>query len=274
MNLQPKTIKPGWAKRWTRQSIELFRRAPSVAVGVMTIFGMVNAFIPQPLALDVPLTIFMVGILFSGLRAVDHDSGHAWSATWTFFRQSARDLAHLARDVFLIMLVFGMVMALLFYFYSAATHGAGIIKPNSAYLHLPGWLRHGTLRSGAMLELGIFLPAVLPLIYLTMSVGNQPLMHYMTGYKATVLNMRLTYMVFMGGIAAISLLTPLLKQIPSFFLGCVLMTGFAAAFWWFGTWGYLWCREMFEGTAENARATSTEKQRIAVHAYTTSTTPP
>ncbi len=265
MTLTPKTIDPGWAKRWTRQSVELFRRAPALAVGVMTLFGLVNAFIPQPFALDVPLTVFMVGILFSELRAADHDSGRAWSATWAFFRQAARYLAHLARDAFLLMLVFGMAMALLFYFYSAATHGAGIFKPTSAYFHLPGWLRHGAPSEGTMLTLGIFMPGVLPLIFLTMSVGNQPLMHYVTGYKSAVLNIGLAY-ALLGGLLICSFLTPLLKQIPSFFLGCALMAGFAAAFWWFGTWGYLWCREMFEGTTENAPAT--EKQRMPVQGAT------
>lgn len=264
MTLTPKTIEPGWAKRWTRQSVELFRRSPGLAVGIVTLFGLVNAFIPQPIALDVPLTVFMVGILFSGLRAVDHDCGHAWAATWTFFRIAAGDLAHLARDAFLFLLAFGMVAALLFAFYSAATHGAGIVHPAAAYHHLPGWMRNGTFREGTMLTLGVFMPAALPTIFLTMSVGNQPLMHYATGYKAAVLNISLAYML-LGGLLICSCLSPLLKQAPSFFLGCALMAGFAAAFWWFGTWGYLWCREMFEGTAENAPATSTEKQRMAVH---------
>ncbi|EGQ62007.1 hypothetical protein GGI1_10228, partial [Acidithiobacillus sp. GGI-221] len=50
MILQPKPVAPGWAKRWTRQSVELFRRAPGLAIGVMTLFALVNAFIPQPLA--------------------------------------------------------------------------------------------------------------------------------------------------------------------------------------------------------------------------------
>ncbi len=263
MNLQPKTIDPGWSKRWTRQSVDLFRRAPGLAVGIMTLFGLVNAFIPQPIALDVPLTIFMVGILFSSLRAVDRDSGNPWSATWTFFRQSARDLAHLARDVFLIMLVFGMAMGLIFAFYSAATHGAGVIKPEPAYFHLPGWLRHGVPRGGSMLTLGIFQPGVLQLIFLTMSVGNQPLVHYTTGYKSVTLNWPLAYMM-MGCLLACSFLMPILRQVPSFGLGCALMAGFAAAFWWFGAWGYLWCREMFEGTQENAEETA--KQSSPIHA--------
>ena len=263
MNLQPKTIDPGWAKRWTRQSIDLFRRAPGPAVGVMTLCSLINAFIPQPIALDVPITVFMVGILFSSLRAADHDSGNPWSAALAFFRQSAQDLAHLARDAFLIMLVFGMAFALIFAFYSAVTHGTGIIKPNPAYFHLPGWLRHGVPRAGTMLILGILMPGVLPLIFLTMVVGNQPLMHYVTGYKAAILNMRLAYML-LGGLLVCSFLTPILRQIPSFWLGCVLMSGFAIAFWWFGAWGYLWRREMFEGTQENAKETA--KRLSHVHA--------
>ena len=273
MIIHPKTIDPGWAGRWTRQSVDLFRRAPGLAIGVMALFGLVNACIPRLIALNVPITVFMVGLLFSSLRAVDHDSGKPWTATWTFFRQTAHDLAHLARDVFLIMLVFGMAMALLFYFYSAATHGAGIAKPDPAYLHLPGWLRHGVPREGNMLTLGIFLPAVLPMIFLTMSVGHQPLMHYATGYKATVLNMQLTYTVFMGGLLACAFLTPLLRQLPlqgvSLFLaGCALMAGFAAAFWWFGAWGYLWCREMFEGTKENTPKTARQRSKaLMVSSY-------
>lgn len=269
MTLQPKTINPGWAKRWTRQSIELFRRTPGLAIGMMTLFALVNAFVPQPLALNVPITVFMVGLLFASLRAADHDSGNPWTATWTFFRQTARDLALLARDVFLIMLVFGAVMGLLFTFYSAATHGAGTIKPNPAYFQLPGWLRHGTVRAETMLTLGIFLPGSIPMIFLAMSVGNQPMMHYDTGIKANVLNMRLTYTVFMGGLLACSFLMPILRQLPLQgtalrVAGFALMAGFVAAFWWFGAWGYLWCREMFEGTAENAKETA--KQHVHAHA--------
>lgn len=271
MILQPKTIDPGWAGRWTRQSVELFRRAPALAIGVMTLFGLVNAFIPQPITLDVPLAVFMVGLLFSSLRAVDQDSGNAMSATWTFFRQSARDLAHLARDAFLIMLVFGMAMGLIFAFYHTVTHGAGIVKPDPAYFHLPDWLRHGVPREGNMLTLGIFLPGVLPMIFLTMSVGNQPLMHYATGYHAAILNLRLTYMVFMAGLMACSFLSSILRQIPLqgtplFLAGCALMAGFAAAFWWFGAWGYLWCREMFEGTRENAGETAKQRAHVSAAA--------
>ncbi|WP_163055003.1 hypothetical protein [Acidithiobacillus ferrooxidans] len=263
MTLTPKTIDPGWARRWTRQSAELFRRAPGLAIGVMTLFSLVNAFIPQPLALNVPITAFMVGLLFSSLRAVDHDSGKAWMATWTFFRQAARDLALLARDAFLFILVFSAALMLFFTFYSAATHGAGIVKPGPAWFRLPNWLRHGVPRAGDTLTLGIFLPGVLQLIFLTMSVGNQPLMHYQTGYLSAVLNWRLAYLM-LGALMGCSFLVPILRQVPSFWLGCALMAVCTAAFWWFGAWGYLWCREMFEGTKENARETAKQTRHALI----------
>ena len=256
MNLQPKTIDPGWAKRWTRQSIELFRRAPGVAVGIMTLFDLVNVLVPQPIALNVPLTVFMVGILFSSLRAADHDSGHALHATLAFFRQTARDLAHLARDAFLFLLVFWILSWLPFAF-----HGDGAITSNSAYFQLPGWLCHGVRREGAMLALGVFVPGVIPLIFLTMCVGNQPLIHYATGFGAAELNLRLS-MVFTIGLFACGFVMSILRQTPSWWLACTFLAGFAAAFWWFGAWGYLWCREMFEGTKENARETAKQSSRV------------
>jgi hypothetical protein len=253
--LTPKTISPGWAKRWTRQSVDLFRRTPALAIGIMTMFGMVNAVIPQPFLLGVPLTAFMMGILFSSLRAADHDSGHALYVTWLFFRQCARDIAHLARDVFIFMLVLGFFLGIAIFFYHKVTHDIGTVKPDPAYLDLPGWIRGGVLRESSMLILGIFLPGSLPLVFLTMSVGNQPLMHYVTGYRAAVMNWQVSYLM-MGFMLACSFLPSILKEIPSVFLGYLLMVTFAVAFWWFGTWGYLWCREMFEGVEENAKETA------------------
>lgn len=264
MNLQPKTIDPGWSRRWTRQSVELFRRAPGLAIGIMALFSLVNVLIPQPIALNVPLTVFMVGLLFSGLRAVDQDSGNILSATWEFFRHSVHDLAYLARDAFLVMLAFSLMIGLFFVLYSGITHGAGAVISNPSYLHLPVWLREGVRREESMLVLGIFLPGVMPLVFLTLYVGNQPLLHYQTGFRAIILNLRLAYGVFMFGLLACSLLEPLLRQIPSLWIGLAMMLGCSVAFWWFGTWGYLWCREMFEGTRENAKETA--KRLSHVHA--------
>ncbi|MBU2760336.1 hypothetical protein [Acidithiobacillus sulfurivorans] len=264
MIIQPKHISPGWAKRWTLQSVDLFRRAPGLAVGIMALFALVNAFVPQPLALDVPITVFLMGLLFSSLRAADHDSGRSWSAAWAFFRQTSRDLAHMARDLFLVMLAVSVMMGLFFAFYSAATHGANVVKPNPAFFQLPGWMRSGTARSGSMLILGVFMPGFIPLIFLTMSVGNQPLMHYVSGFHAAILNMKMTYAVSITGMTSCIFLLPVLRQMPSPTLGIALMVCFAMAFWWFGTWGYLWCREMFDGTEENAKETA--KQHVHIMA--------
>ncbi len=265
MVLKPKTVDPGWARRWTRQSIDLFRRSPALALVNMGIFFGVNAFVPQPLELNVPATIFLLGGLFSGLRAADRDSGNVWAAAWAYFRETVRDLAHLSRDVFLWMLVFSLSLAIFFAMFHIATEG--LTQDPSAstvrlYDALPFWLRQGVYQGGNMDILGIFLPGSIPLVYLTMLTGNQWLLHYHTGYRAAALNVRFTYTVTIAGMILCALSVPLLPRMPSFPLGLVLMFLYAPAFWWFGTWGYLWCREMFEGDQENAKVT--QKRTVAV----------
>ena len=254
MILAPKTVSPGWIRRWTRQSVDLFLRAPDLALGVMAIFALVNAFVPQPFSLGMPLTVFCVGLLFASLRAADQDSAHALSATFHFLRQTIGDLARLARDVFVVLLIFGFTLGVLFALYHLVTHGAGTVKPSPAFLGLPDWLRNGFARENGMLTLGISTPGALPLVFLTMSLGNQLMLHYYTGFRACVLNWRVTYS-FAGILLVVNFLSNVLSQDPSQPLAYALFFGTAAAFWWFGAWGYLWCREMFEGIEENARKT-------------------
>jgi hypothetical protein len=254
MILAPKPISPGWARRWTRQSVDLFFRAPDLALGVMAMFALVNAFVPQPFFLGTPITVFCVGLLFASLRAADRDSAHALSATFHFLRQTIGDLARLARDAYVVLLIFGFALGVLFALYHQVTHGAGTVKPSPAFLDLPGWLRNGCARESGVLALGVSTPGTLPLVFLTMSLGNQILLHYYTGFRSCVLNWRVTY-AFAGILLLVNFLSSVLTQDPSRALAYALFFGTAAAFWWFGAWGYLWCRETFEGIEENARKT-------------------
>jgi hypothetical protein len=80
-------------------------------------------------------------------------------------------------------------------------------------------------------------------------------MHCVTGYNAFLYNLRIAYLA-LGGLETVPFLSSLLLQVSSLWLGGMLLVGFSMAFWWFGTWGYLWCREMFEGTTENAKETT------------------
>jgi len=267
MFLKPKTIEPGWAKRWSGQSVDLFRRSPGLALSVVGAFVLSNSFIPQPIELNVPVTVFLVGLLFSSLRAADHDSGNAWSATWHYYRMAIRDLAQLARDAFLWMLVFGMAFAVFFALYESATRGLGVHHSDKLleeYRDLPWWLRQGVSQANSMDLLGIFLPGAIPVIFLTMSVGNQLLLHFQTGFRAAVLNMVMTYAITVTGMVSCSLLSPVLREAPSALLGYGLLALYAAVFWWFGTWGYLWCREMFEGDTENAKQTARKTVSLTV----------
>jgi hypothetical protein len=268
MILRPKTIEPGWARRWTRQSLDLFRRAPGLAVSVTALFALVNAFVPQPLQSSIPATVFLVGLLFCSLRAADHDSAHAWASTWSYFRQTAGDLARLARDAFVWMLVFGLALGLFFALFHLATHGLSA-HPSPAVLHryrqLPFWLRQGVRQGNGMDMLGIFMPGAIPLVFLTLYAGNQFWLHFHTGYRASLLNLRMTYFVTIAGMAFCMLTAPLLQEAASATLGFLLLAVYAVAFWWFGAWGYLWCREMFEGEAENARQTQKCTASLPVH---------
>ncbi len=260
MVLKPKKIEPGWARRWTLQSIDLFRRSPALALSVGLAFVLINVFVPHPLVLNVPAMVFMDGLLFCSLRAADQDSGNAWSATWHYFRLVVRDLAQLARDAFLWMLLISIAVGVFFALYKSATHGLTANHADHAlYKALPWWMRQGLLQENGMDLLGIFLPGVLQLVFLTMSVGNQPVAHYNVGVQSVVLNFGGCSVFCLSGMVLCDFLLVAFPDVASPVAGYLLLILYTALFWWFGTWGYLWCREMFDGHTENSKETVRKK---------------
>lgn len=255
MVLKPKKIEPGWARRWTRQSIDLFRRSPALVMSVGLAFILINVFVPQPLELSVPATVFMDGLFFCALRAADQDSGNAWSATWHYFRLVARDLAQLARDAFLWMLLMAVAIGVFFALYASATHGLATHANHSLYKALPWWMRQGLSQENGMDLLGVFLPGVVQLVFLTMSVGNQPVVHYNIGFQSAVLNIGVSSVACLSGMVFCEFMLVAFPDVASPILGYLLLLLYMILFLWFGTWAYLWCREMFDGTSENAKLT-------------------
>jgi hypothetical protein len=265
MTLTPKVVDSGWAKRWTRQSFDLFLRAPSLFIGIIMLFMAVAILVPQPFWLAIPLSVFMVSVLFCALRAADKFSGDAWLTTWTFFKQSVRDLAYLSRDIFVVFGIILLIFLALFYtmhaLYDAMAasssvihHAASITKPHAV---LPQWLRNAILKADGLMLFGIFLPGSLQLIFLTMSVGHNTAIHYDLGIKAARMNGAITVFFWISGGAICLVFTGhLLKEIQSLDLGYAILVALSIGFWFFGTWGYLWCREMFEGSSENAKKVS------------------
>ena len=256
MVIRPKQVDPGCHRRWTRQSADLFRRSPALALSVYGTFLMANSFIPQPLYLNVPVTVFLMGLLFSSLRAADHDSGNAWSPTFHFLKIAASDLVLLARDAFLFFFASGVLIDLLFLLLAGIQQEAhAATGMNPGFLHLPYFLRIGVANGYGDDVMGLFLPGALPTVFLTMSVGNQLLLHFHTGFKAFSMNATIGVMnlALMG---FCYLVEDVVMGAGDYWIFATIAYALSGiVFWWFGAWGYLWCREMFEGTSENAKVT-------------------
>ncbi|AEK57919.1 hypothetical protein Atc_1270 [Acidithiobacillus caldus SM-1] len=236
--------------------MDLFRRSPALALSVYGVFLLFNGFISQPLYLNVPVTVFLMGLLFSSLRAADHDSGNAWSPTFHFLKIAASDLVLLARDAFLFFFASGVLIDLLFLLLAGIQQEAhAATGMNPGFLHLPYFLRIGVTNGYGNDVLGLFLPGALPTVFLTMSVGNQLLLHFHTGFKAFSMNATIA-VVNLALMGFCYLVEDTIMGVGDYWLLAAIAYCLSGiVFWWFGAWGYLWCREMFEGISENAEAT-------------------
>jgi len=254
MLLRPKKIEPGWARRWTRQSIELFARNPWLAMSNALWFICMSAIVPHYEVLCVPAAVFVVGGLFCSLRAVDRHSGDAWYSTWAFFKGAAVDLALLSRDAFIWTWFFTTCTTFLLSGVFSGHHFSKTIA-FSSHSALFLWIRDIISIENSIDMIGVFLIGGIPLIYLTMLTGNKLLHHFVMGYHAAFMNPSFTDMVTVPGAIFCICMHYAILSIDSWYTLGVLVVLYSAVFWWFGTWGYLWCREMFEGDCENGRVT-------------------
>lgn len=256
MLLTPRPINPGWARRWTKQSLELFYRQPNLFLANATLFLLANGFIPGKLQFVAFSAVLLVGILFSSLRAADHNSAQAWSTTYHYFRQTLPDLLKLSFVIcialYLTQTVFNGIMEGVLLL---VPHALAITQTASRSTMLPFWLQDAVEDAPNVLTLGIIWPGMLQLIFLTQAVGHAPLRHFQLGHYGAMLNPDIAYRLLAFGFLMCVFLTSVFTAAPSLLLGYVLMGVFAFLYLWLGSWGYLWCREMFEGTRENARAT-------------------
>lgn len=123
----------------------------------------------------------------------------------------------------------------------------------------PFWLKTVLQDSPNVITLGILWPGVLQLIFLTQAVGNAPIRHFQLGNAGAMLNPEIAYrLLFFGFVLCFSLVS-IASILTSIIFGYIVAGIFAFLYVWLGTWGYLWCREMFEGTKENAKATQSQR---------------
>lgn len=96
-----------------------------------------------------------------------------------------------------------------------------------------------------------------------MSVGNQLFLHFHTGFKAFSINATIA-LVSLAMMGFCYLMEDVVMGVgDSLVLATIAYALSGIVFWWFGAWGYLWCREMFDGISENAKLT----QRRTVESF-------
>lgn len=97
--LNPKTVDPGYIKRWIQEGYALWSRAPLWVV--MDIIGMVAiAFcVPNAVGISLLAQIPATALLLIELRVLDQHGNGDWSVLWSFFKGSLRDIILLTRDV-------------------------------------------------------------------------------------------------------------------------------------------------------------------------------
>jgi len=251
--LEPKQVEPGWASRWTRQSIELFVRNPFLAVFDVLLLWFVSAILPFHDVLFAPAAVILMSVLFCSLRAVDKDSGNAWTSTWVYFLQCSKDVMALA---FYVLMSTGFVALVVWTTspsHMAGFHSISVTTPTTSEWIV--WVIQAVKREISMVILGVFFLGSIPLVYLTLLIGNRFLLHLHLGYRAAFLNIVFSDIVIIPGQLFCIFAYIEVSKIYSPYMLAFLSVFIAALFWWFGTWGYLWCREMFEGDKENAQAT-------------------
>jgi len=266
--LIPRQVAPGWLRRWPQQGWELWKRRPIIWFACGASFTIFNAVVPELVFTQAPFTILETTALFCVLRAIDHDSGNAWATAWGYFRHSARDIAGLTRDIFLIFLLISLVIFSLQWVSAAAAAGAHVLLPKppttAAYHQLPWWIRQGANQDNAIIYLSLFAPTATPLMYLTLLVGHSLLQNFLAAFQGVARNIWPATVFFAAGWLASSGLHATIRFFPMKWYGELLLALYGAAWSFLGATAYLWCREMFEGVAQNAPQTQTAKAALAL----------
>lgn len=254
--LTPRSVAPGWVRRWGMQSADLWRRSP-VAIGTCTAaFAGFTAVVPEFVLLDILVAITGTAAFFCLARALDHEPAQVGVATYRTIRTLLVPVLLLARDVFLVYFLIFFALFTVHNLLDAAVASSHILlpKPQSsvAYRALPAWIRSGARREESLIYLSFFTPVVAPLIYLTLLAGHQLVINFQVAFRAVVLNVRPSLAFMFVAWVGSAVLHATLRLFPDLWYGELLLVLYGLVYCALGTVGYLWCREMFEGIAENA----------------------
>jgi hypothetical protein len=223
------------------------------STGALTAFTVV---VPEFVLLDILVAITGTAAFFCLVRALDHNPLRPWTATLQLLRSVLTPTLLLARDVFLIYFLFFFALLAMHTLLDTAVASAHILLPkphaSTAYRALPGWMRSGIRREESLIYLSFFTPVIAPLIYLTLIAGHQIVVNFQVAFRAVVLNVRPSFAVMVAAWLGSAVLHATLRLFPEYWFGLLLLPIFGLVYCALGTITYLWCREMFEGIAENA----------------------
>lgn len=250
--LTPREVDPGRWYRWPRDALDLIRRHPMGFTGV-TVLVVLLSFVPQYF-ISAFVSVSIGGMVMPWARSADHHSGDHF---WEILRACVRDTFHLARDIFIYMLVIGLIIMVVGHLSQNMGHAMGVIKstpPDLLWTQIPAWIR-SVFETAQADQLVSASPWFLFMLYIALAVGH-PGFSLLSHQSIMALFKNVPPSVtFMG-----------LGMVPSFIespvhhwgwgLG-VLVAGFCLALFNVVVLvlGYLFAREVFEGQKENVPAT-------------------
>lgn len=260
--LTPKRVEPGWLKRWTWQSLELYRRAPLVPILYTAVWSGFIIWASQVKYLFLLLfMVLAVTLFYLFLRAMDEHPRQVLSTFHGYLTNSWRDIYNLLRMAGIVSLAIvglGIVINLAMY-YMPTVHIPGM----KSYLIPPNYsLMERTFIMGGFMStfiLAIFGEWLLT-IYLTLLLGYDYHVNTSLMQQGIQLNYRTLPLVFMFTMFVNVLLMLSIPYVTNPIGGWVLGVFLMAAFTWLNTWGYLASREMFEGRGKNCEVKVTESE--------------
>lgn len=255
--LTPKTVDSGWLLRWCKQGVALWLRSPLWLLGNVILAPMVMAFLPRLDAVKILLIVPLSAGVFVELRLLDHYSAIDFSQLWQVLQGNLKDIALLTRDLFLLIFAVGLIIAMVQWPVTDKAHST--IQAITARALAHGGLLEIHAFSGINTWLSLICePMAAPILFLTLLVGHQLTMHAHVSYIGMIKNLRIALLflvICFWGELAFSAITVFLKPTMGSDGALVLSTLFASlVLMMFSTFGYLWCREMFEGQKENVAA--------------------
>ena len=270
--LTPQKVEPGWLRRWTVQSADIWRRAPWIWALLISAATALNALIPQPLGANVLIDVPLMGGAFLLIRLLDHHGAFSWALFWSMARDAGKDLWQLTRVAFLWIFFITILVSLVALTAQSAMHavapsGGLTGQLHQALRHAPALLQNAFWQSLGMMGNAAG-PFTGPILFLTLYLGANTVYYLHLAYLGCMKNLPVaaTFMALaISSPVPAKILTVLLAELvgnnAALLLTALVVSTFCL---WMVTMGYLWSREMFEGTRENQPATAKTVLRHAM----------